>query len=294
MRKPNFPDRAIRVTTYAELAGIVAGFAKGHLTFLMLLGPPGVGKSKIVQSTVGNSAVFLAGNASPFGIFSAAYQHRGQPLILDDIDGIYRDRQGVRLLKALGQSDQEKKLCWHSDARALASRGLPNEFTTTSPVAIIGNEWCSANPDVVALQDRAHCVVFEPSAIEVHWYASHFFWDQEIFDFVGEHLHLAQPHSLRTYCLAWESKSAGLDWRRLVLSRFVSGNLLVVARLKAHLTYRSEEQRAQAFVAGEHGCRSSYFSLAKKLKNSEPAPTISVCGALPAVTPEAQPILDIT
>jgi len=53
-----------------------------------------------------------------------------------------------------------------------------------------------------------------------------------ICDFIGKRLQLAQPHSLRTYLLAAERKSAGLDWQQYVLSRMVTGTLLVVANLK--------------------------------------------------------------
>ena len=39
-------------------------------------------------------------------------------------------RQGFRLLKCLCQTEDEKSLAWHSDARSLEKRGIPREFTT--------------------------------------------------------------------------------------------------------------------------------------------------------------------
>jgi hypothetical protein len=41
------------------------------------------------------------------------------------------------------------------------------------------------NADVAALEDRGHVLVFEPTALEVHHQAAGWFWDQQIFDFVG-------------------------------------------------------------------------------------------------------------
>ena len=37
-------------------------------------------------------------------------------IVLDDIDGLYRDRNGVRLLKALCQSDPARSVGWHTAA----------------------------------------------------------------------------------------------------------------------------------------------------------------------------------
>jgi hypothetical protein len=40
---------ALRLASYAELEGYVHAFAAGHLHLLMLFGPPGVGKSRVVR-----------------------------------------------------------------------------------------------------------------------------------------------------------------------------------------------------------------------------------------------------
>jgi hypothetical protein len=130
---------------------------------------------------------------------------------------------------------------------------------------MIANQWQTINADVAALEDRAHFLVFEPSAAEVHRQAAGWFWDQEIFDFVAQHLHLATRHSLRAYILASELKQAGMDWRRAVLSRCLSGTALEVARLKANPVFTSEEERVLAFVNSGAGCRATYFNHAKKL-----------------------------
>src|SRR6202035_6054621 len=62
--------------------------------------------------------------------------------------------------------------------------------------------------------DRGHLVIFEPSPLEVHSHTAAWFWDQEIYDFMGERLHLIRDSSMRHYVAAWELKQAGLDWRR--------------------------------------------------------------------------------
>ena len=100
------------------------------------------------------------------------------------------------------------------------------------------------------------------------------FWDQEVFDFVAQRLHLIGQPSLRHYVAAWELKRAGLDWRSLVLSRCLSGKLLLVAQLKANPAYTNEKARSQAFSAAGGGCRATYFNLARQLRTTTSVPSI--------------------
>ena len=190
-------------------------------------------------------------------------------MVLDDVDGLYASREGIRLLKCLTQTELQKSVSWHTDAATLAREQIPQQFPTTSRVAIITNEWHTLNRNVAALEDRGHVVTFEPSPREVHLRTASWFWDQEVFDFLGERLHLLREPSMRHYVAAWELKRAGLDWRSLVLSRCLSGAALLVAQLKANPNYTSEAQRVRAFIANGGGSRSTYFNLAKKL----PPPT---------------------
>ena len=279
------PPHALRLSTYAELEEYGRAFVAGHLHLLLLFGPPGVGKSRCLRQALDRRAGWLSGQATPLGIYLQAYEYRNQPLVLDDIDGLYADRSGVRLLKALCQSEPVKTLGWHTATPILDRRDVPQQFTTTSRAALIGNDWKTLNADVAAVEDRGHVLVFEPTALEVHRQAAKWFWDQEIFDFVAAHLHLIAQHSLRTYWQGWELAQAGLDWRRAILSRCLTGPALLVARLKADRSFTSEAARVQVFVAAGAGCRATYYHHARKLRASTPAPRI----ALGETTPPKQP-----
>jgi hypothetical protein len=282
MAPPNrLPTHAVRVPTYSELEQYVRAFAAGHLNLLLLFGPPGVGKSRCVRQALGSQVGWLSGQATPLGIYIQAYEHRHQPLVLDDIDGLYADRCGVRLLKALCQTERTKTLGWHTQAPALDRLGIPRQFTTTSRVALVGNDWKTHNPDVAALEDRGHVLVFEPTALEVHRQAAEWFWDREIFDFVADHLHLIGQHSLRTYHHAWELKRAGLDWQQGVLCRCLTGVDLAVARLKADRSFTSEAARVRAFVQAGVGCRATYFHHANKLRPLAAPPRLLLAHTAP-------------
>jgi hypothetical protein len=275
------PPHALRLSTYAELERYVRAFAAGHLHLLMLFGPPGVGKSRCVRQALDRPACWISGQATPLGIYLEAYAHRHHPIVLDDVDGLYADRSGIRLLKALCQTEPTKTLSWHTATPILKRQGAPVRFSTTSHLALIGNDWKTLNADVAALEDRGHVLLFEPTALEVHRQAASWFWDQEIFDFVAVQLHLLAQHSLRSYGHAWELKCAGLDWRRAVLSRCLAGAALLVARLKADPTFTSEAARVQAFVAAGGGCRATYFHHARRLRSVVDVPRIALTHTAP-------------
>jgi hypothetical protein len=172
-------------------------------------------------------------------------------------------------------------LSWHTATPILQRRSVPPQFTTTSRVALLGNDWKTLNADVAALEDRGHVLLFEPTALEVHLQAATWFWDQEIFDFVAAHVHLISQHSLRTYPQAGELKQAGLDWQTAVLSRCLTGPGLVVARLKANSRFTSEAERVRAFVQAGAGCRATYFHHAKKLRAAASPPKIPLTHTTP-------------
>jgi hypothetical protein len=273
-RSKSLPPHALHLPTYAELQQYVAAFAQGHLNLLLIVGPPGVGKSQCVRQALTGPVGWIGGQASPLGIYIQAYLHRDQSLVLDDVDGLYADRDGVRLLKALTQSEPRKPLAWHTRTPILDRDDIPRQFTTTSRVALIGNDWKTLNADVAALEDRGHLLVFEPTPLEVHRQAAGWFWDQEIFDLVAANLHLFERHSLRTYLQAWELKQASLDWRQAVLGRCLAGVALVVAKIKASPAYASESERVRAFVASGAGCRATYFNHVRKLQAMTGVPQI--------------------
>src|SRR5262249_40588642 len=114
----------------------VRAFAEGHLNLLMIFGNPGVGKSRCVRQALSGPICWIGGQATAFGIFLLAYRHRHQPIVLDDIDGLHADRHGIRLLKALCQTEDSKTLSWLTKLSALEGRGVPQQFTTKSRVVL--------------------------------------------------------------------------------------------------------------------------------------------------------------
>jgi hypothetical protein len=282
-RTTNRPENPIGVSTYMELETFAEAFAEGKINLLILIGAPGLQKSRLLRKAAEKACV-IQGTATPFGIYRQLWQHCDQLLILDDLDRFYANATGVQLLKSLCQTEAKKTLAWHSNTAALVNEGIPVEFATRSKVAIIANSWAKLDANVQALEDRGHVIVFEPPALEVHRRTAKWFWDQEIFDFVGEHLHLIAQPSMRHYVAACELKTAKLPWRPYLLGRFLTGKALEVAKLKANRGFATEMERWKAFVAAGHGNRATYFNQAKKLKlvGKVEVPTITLTNSPPA------------
>ena len=140
-RRRDQPHKVLHLTTYQRLEEYLRAFAQGHFHLLILVGAGGLAKSRSVRAVLDGKACWIEGNATPFGMYVKLYRHRDQFVVIDDVDALYADRSGVRLLKCLCQTEEEKAVAWHSDARSLERQGIPREFTTKSRVVIISNDW---------------------------------------------------------------------------------------------------------------------------------------------------------
>ena len=81
-------------------------------------------------------ACWIEGNATPFGMYAKLYRHKDEFVVIDDVDALYADRSGVRLLKCLCQTEEEKAVAWHSDARSLGGRAHhPARVSRPSPAS---------------------------------------------------------------------------------------------------------------------------------------------------------------
>src|SRR3954465_15787111 len=210
------PHKVLHLTTYLRLEEYLRAFAQGHFHLLVLVGAGGPAKSRSHRAVLDGKGCWIEGNATPFGMYVRLYRHRDQFVVIDDVDALYADRSGVRLLKCLCQTEEAKAVAWHSDARSLERQGIPREFVTSSRVVIIANDWQTLDQNVAALQDRGHVLLFRPTAAEVHAQAGKWFDDPEIYEWFAANLHRVREPSLRHYVRAKELKTAGMDWTEVL------------------------------------------------------------------------------
>lgn len=258
-------SHAIRIETYAELEMLIAAFAAGNINLIILVGAPGLAKSRTVKRLLPD-ACWIEGNASPFGMYLKLYQNRDRLVVIDDVDSLYADRAGVRLLKCLCQTETQKRVAWPTASRDLKREGVPREFVTSTRLVIITNEWKTLNRNVAALQDRGHTRLFAPSAAEVHRKVAEWFGDAEVYSFFGERLqHITEP-SMRLYHRALELKVSGLNWQEVVSRTQENARAGLALKLLRDPSYATQESRARDFVKAGGGCRATYFNYVRRLR----------------------------
>ena len=64
---------------------------------MRILGKPG----KIQVALIWTFCVYLVRTPTPFGMYEKLYRSRDRLVVIDDVDSLYSDRSGIRLLKCL-------------------------------------------------------------------------------------------------------------------------------------------------------------------------------------------------
>lgn len=264
-KRKSGPAHAIEVTTYEELRTFAAAFSKGTLNLLILIGRAGISKSQTMRSVVSDDVCWIESNATAYGIYSKLYQHQNQPVVIDDVDALYSDKAAVRLLKCLCQTDAVKNVAWHT-AAAGAGTNVPREFQTTSQVCIIANDWKSLDANTAAVEDRGHLVMFDPPPEEVHREVGKWFWDQPIYDWFADHLHLMPTLSMRHYIRAFELRESGIDFVKVLLADSVSPKALLVSRIKADPAFSEERERVAEFERLGGGGQTTWYKWSKRIR----------------------------
>lgn len=130
--------------TDAAIAGIIRG--------LIVVGPPGVGKSHGVEQQL-KMANFLPaniggeedkyevikGSISPSMLYRKLYKHADADhcLVLDDCD--IEDEEALNLLKAALDSCDKRMLSWFKDAKWLERDGIPEQFEFKGSIIFLTN-----------------------------------------------------------------------------------------------------------------------------------------------------------
>jgi hypothetical protein len=269
-----------RVRSYADLEQYLRGFAEGHYNFLWLTGRPGAGKTEAVNAALtGNVLRFKGGQLTPLALYNSLYEHRGQPVVLDDAEHILKDEVGRRLISALADTKPEKLLTYATSSRL---RGAPAAFVTTSRLCVISNAPVGSKHEF--LRSRAVCLRFDPTNLEIHRSVARWFWDQEVFDWFGRHVDRLGPLDARDYVKAFQDKVSGRCWRTVILDTLGPARAEVIVQdLEADPAYPTPPDRVRRFgeLVGESGSgsRASYYRVRKKLQAEgrltfDPAPRI--------------------
>ena len=260
------------ITTYKELNQWIKIFHKEALDLMIIEGSAGSGKSTTIRKSLEDSPEYeycwLEGRLTAIYLYEQAYMHRDCPIFLDDVDGLYSDKNAVNILKELCQTDDEKLVMWSTKTKLLDLE-VPKRFTTKSKVCLITNSWRSVNANVVAVEDRGIVLSFYPSPEEVHEKALKLDLaqgDKEIYGFLESHKTLILNPSLRHYRNAKKLKDNGiLDWKDVLIESFgVNDQEEIVLKLLEDKTLKTK-QKAEKFALLTGKTARTFYRIKEKL-----------------------------
>ena len=270
MRTRSIPIGARHLRTYAEFQSYLSDFVRGIYPFLWIVGRPGVSKTESITKAVRGLAVYYrkGGQLTALQFFLDCYFHRGQPIILDDAEHLLEYKVGEKLISALGETSAAKQLCYGSTSRVLGD--VPQTFYTSSPLCIIANKATKH----AAIQSRAITLYFDPTNLEVHRAVAAWYWDQEIHDWFGRHLHRLPPLDSRWYVIADRDKRAGRDWRQIILTTHALDRAsCVIQDLEGDSACPTREDKARRFLEilgnAKGASRASYFRLRRRMEEGQ-------------------------
>jgi hypothetical protein len=135
------------------LEEMTEGAVDGSVRAMIVVGPPGVGKSFGVEKVLDKSAMFdkIGGNRPRYEIVKGAmsaiglycklynYSDAGNVLVFDDCDSVLLDELSLNILKAALDSSKKRTICWNTDSRMLRQEGVPDRFEFKGSAIFITN-----------------------------------------------------------------------------------------------------------------------------------------------------------
>jgi hypothetical protein len=125
-RNSNHPPKGAMVeTTYDGLEDLLRAFGDGSISFLVVVGQPGLGKSQRVRDALKNQVTLLIkGRKSALDFYTDLYTHKDLPVILDDADDLMSQRGCLEYVKLLTETDQFKRLDYGTKTKSLEKEGV--------------------------------------------------------------------------------------------------------------------------------------------------------------------------
>jgi hypothetical protein len=114
----------------------------GDVRAMIVVGPPGVGKSYGVEYELEKSGLFeritgrkikyevIKGAMTPIGLYCTLYKNSdpNNVLVFDDCDSVFQDELALNILKAALDSGKKRRIHWNSDSAMLRREGVPDCF----------------------------------------------------------------------------------------------------------------------------------------------------------------------
>ena len=125
----------------------------GDVRAMIVVGPPGVGKSYGVEQQLEKAGIYseLGSRPKPYDVVKGAmsaiglycklfnYKEKDNVLVFDDCDSVLQDELSLNILKAALDSKKSRKICWNTDSYKLRNEGVPESFEFKGSAIFITN-----------------------------------------------------------------------------------------------------------------------------------------------------------
>jgi len=249
----------VTVTTYKELMYYIELFKKIKPSLMLLVSRGGLGKTNIAEKHFAD-AKWFRGHTTPLAFYRelTAMQAHEVQLVLDDID-LFKSAVMVGEIKQVTDTKKEQTVGYCSTHQIADS--IEQEITKKfSTLVLLNKANLEKNPDIVAIADRGHCILFQPSNNEIHKYAvEKQLANQKITQFIGQYYLYAKNLSLRTYKKAEDHFAMGKEWQEKVLKEMhILPKLVEVIKLQKK--YKTNNERIKHYS----GSKADYYRKIKK------------------------------
>ena len=226
----------------------------GDVRAMIVVGPPGVGKSYGVEFELEKSGLFdklsgrkikyevVKGAMTPIGLYTTLYQHSdaNNVLVFDDCDSVFQDELALNILKAALDSGKKRRIHWNSDSAMLRREGVPDVFDFKGGCIFITNlkfeniQSKKMKDHLEALQSRCHFLDLTLNTMRDKYLRIKQIFSQgqlfndydftpeqgdEILQFMDENKDRLREMSLRMALkLADLTKVSGMNWKALARS----------------------------------------------------------------------------
>ena len=157
---------------------MTASLQNGDIRAMIVTGPPGVGKSYGVVTTLEQQNLFqdianrkrkyevVKGAMTALGLYAKLYEYsdKGNVVVFDDCDSVLMDDLSLNILKAALDSGKKRKIFWNADSNKLRNEGIPDSFEFKGSACFITNikfdhvKSKRLQDHLEALMSRAHYV----------------------------------------------------------------------------------------------------------------------------------------
>lgn len=140
-------------TRFSILDEMTAAAIAGNIKSMIVVGPPGVGKSYGVVKQLEDHAIFdriaskkpkytvIKGAITAIGLYCTLFKNSdaNQVLVFDDADGVFTDELSLNILKAALDSGKTRRINWNSDSSMLRREGVPDSFLFKGSIIFLTN-----------------------------------------------------------------------------------------------------------------------------------------------------------